>query len=369
MPIPADGLVPEVATIVVLRCNALGDLLMALPALTALHETYPDAGITLLGAPWHAAFLRGRPGPVHRVTVLPRVPGLAGQPADVPPAAELPAVLAEVRATQPDIAVQLHGGGAVSNPLVARLGARVTAGLRAEGAAPLDRTVRYRYYQPEEVRYLEVVGLLGAAPSAAAPPFALSAAEQAAADRLLAGLPRPVVALHTGATDPRRRWPLDRFGQLARELRRNAALVAVGGGADAPAGAALTEAVPGLRDLTGQTDPGTLAAVLSRCAVVIGNDSGPLHLGRTVGAATVGLYWCGNAINAAPSERARHRPLLSWRVHCPECGVDCTPAGNPYRPGDGCDHRPSFLDQIPVAEVLAEARDLLAAADPGRTAG
>jgi hypothetical protein len=55
-------------------------------------------------------------------------------------------------------------------------------------------------------------------------------------------------------------------------------------------------------DLTGCTDLGTLAAVMRRCAAVVANDSGPLHVARAVGVPTVGLYWCGNAINAA------HRP-------------------------------------------------------------
>jgi ADP-heptose:LPS heptosyltransferase len=98
---------------------------------------------------------------------------------------------------------------------------------------------------------------------------------------------------------------------------------------------------------------------------VVANDSGPLHLARAAGAATVGLYWCGNAINAAATVRTRHRPLLSWTVLCPVCGVDASTAGFPHRPGEGCAHRPSFLGQIPVAEVLEEALDLVAGATCG----
>ena len=108
---PLDG----VRRIAVLRCNALGDYLMATPALAALRRTFPQAELTLLGGAWHAEFLSGRPGPVDRVLVVPRVPGLAGQPDGAPPETALPQFLAQARAYRYDLAVQLHGGGAASN--------------------------------------------------------------------------------------------------------------------------------------------------------------------------------------------------------------------------------------------------------------
>jgi ADP-heptose:LPS heptosyltransferase len=346
-----------VRRVAVLRCNALGDYLMATPALAALRARFPDAEVTLLGARWHERFLTGRPGPVDRVRVLPRVDGLAGQPPDAPDACALPGFL---KAERYDLAVQLHGGGRASNPLVAALGARRTIGLRAAGAPPLDAVVPYRYYQPEVERYLEVTRLAGADGPADYPPLAVSRAERAAAAGLLPGS-GPWVALHAGATDPRRRWPAERFAALAGMLAAaRVRPVLVGGPGDAAVSAAVGAGTARpVIDLTGRTDLGTLAGVLERCAVVVANDSGPLHLARAVGTATVGLYWCGNAINAAPATRTLHRPLLSWTVHCPECGADCSTAGHPHRPGDGCAHRPSFLGQIPVAEVHEEVMDLL----------
>ncbi|HSU08373.1 MAG TPA: glycosyltransferase family 9 protein [Pseudonocardia sp.] len=349
-----------VRRIAVLRCNALGDYLMATPALAALRATFPDAEITLLAGAWHAAFLTGRPGPVDRVLVVPGVPGLAGQPAGAPRAETLPEFLVDAHAYRYDLAVQLHGGGAASNPLTRALGARWSIGLQAEGAAPLDAAVPYRYYQSEVFRFLEVVGLVGAEGSPEYPQLAVSPRERAAATNLLPG-DGPWAALHAGAGDPRRRWPADRFAAVADGLAAAGVRpVLIGSAADRPASAAVRAAArveP--YDLTGRTDLGTLAAVLRRCAVVIANDSGPLHLARATGAPTVELYWCGNAINAAPTTRTRHRPLLSWQVHCPECGVDTSTAGFPHRPGDGCPHRPSFLGQIPVVEVLDEALDLV----------
>jgi hypothetical protein len=88
----------SVRRIAVLRCNALGDYLMVTPALAALRRTFPDAELTLHAGRWHADFLSGRPGPVDRVRVVPRVAGLAGQPGGAPPEGALPQFLADARA-------------------------------------------------------------------------------------------------------------------------------------------------------------------------------------------------------------------------------------------------------------------------------
>jgi len=359
------AVLPRVRRIVVLRANALGDYLLAEPALRALRACYPGAWITLLGAPWQRLFLTERPSPVDEVRVLPSVAGLAGQPPGAPPAEELPAVLDGIRRTRPDLAIQLHGGGATSNPLVNSLGARRTAGLRAPGAARLDREIPYRYYQPEIERYLEVVGLVGAEPVNHEPSLALTEADHREAEALLptdrpSGA--PLVALHPGVSDPRRRWPGGAFAQVARALHAaGARVVLTGAPVDSPLTAEIADSarVPVL-DLTGRTGLGGLGAVYRRCAAVVGVDTGPLHLARAVDAATVTLFWCGNALNAGPAQRARHRAVLSWTMNCPECGAPCHSDLYPLRGlGTGCHHTPSYLTDIPAAEVITEALDLL----------
>jgi hypothetical protein len=111
--------VSDIRRITVLRCNALGDYLMTTPALTALRDTCPHAEITLLAGDWHADFLSGRPSPVDRVLVVPDVAGLAGQPSGAPPQDTL-RDSSPTRSYRYDLAVQLHGGGAASNPLAGR---------------------------------------------------------------------------------------------------------------------------------------------------------------------------------------------------------------------------------------------------------
>jgi len=353
-------LVPGVRRIAVLRANALGDYLFVVPALEALRAAYPGAEITLLGDAWHAPFLAGRPGPVDRVAVVPRVPGVRGGPPD--PEDHVAAWLAAMRAEPPDIALQLHGGGRFSNPFVASLGARVTAGLRAEDAPPLDRWIAYVYYQPEVLRYLEAVALVGAPPVVLEPRLAVTPADRAEAEAVLGPPGRPRALLHPGATDPRRRWPEERFGALARTLAQRGMDVIVTG---VPSEAEVVEAVRAaagvpVRVLMGDVSIGGLAAVLADAAVVVSNDTGPLHLARAVGTPTVGLYWIGNLINGGPVARDLHRAAVSWRLTCPVCGVDCTGDRWPERTAGGrCRHNPSFIDEVPVDEVLSYVEDLL----------
>src|SRR6185295_1018905 len=107
---PAAGdRVPQVRRLVVLRANAVGDFVVALPALAALRHAYPRAHITLLGRRWHAEFLQNRPGPVDEVIELPDVPGVTVPPQAEVDAAALAAFVARMRARQIDLALQLHG--------------------------------------------------------------------------------------------------------------------------------------------------------------------------------------------------------------------------------------------------------------------
>src|SRR5690606_19127730 len=48
--------------------------------------------------------------------------------------------------------------------------------------------------------------------------------------------------------------------------------------------------LPGVRDLTGRTDFARIAALGARAALVVGNDTGPLHLAAAAGAPTIVLF-------------------------------------------------------------------------------
>jgi ADP-heptose:LPS heptosyltransferase len=334
----------------VLRANAIGDFIFALPALEALRAAYPQAEIVYLGKRWHHALLSGRPGPVDRVVVVPPSPGVNTDPPRTASSEELTQFFSTMAEERFDLALQLHGGGGNSNPFVQRLQARLTAGSRAPDAPPLDRWVPYRYWQPEMARLLEVVGLVGAPPVAIEPRLAVLERDRVEAADALPPSDKPLVLLHPGATGVDRRWPPEKFAAVGDALAGAGAEIAVIGVAeDRPLVAAV---IGGMRqaavDLCGRVSLGGLVGLFARCSLVVGNDSGPIHLAHAVGARTVGIYWCGNLFTAGPLTRARHWPIVSWRLACPICGRNTIEAP--------CEHRVSFVADVPVEEVLAACR-------------
>ena len=357
-------LVEGVHKLAVLRANAIGDYLVSLPAIEALRTAYPQAELVLLGADWHASFLAGRPGPVDRCLAVPPTAGVRDdQPPSQPAVADL--FFARMRAERFDLAVQLQGGGRHSNPFVCRLGARVTAGSQAPDAPPLDRTVPYTRDQHEIHRFLEVVGLVGATPVTLEPRLEVTAADRAEAAAALAEDDRPLVVLHPGANDPRRRWPVERLAVVGSELaRKGARLAVVGTAADQPLADRLLATLDGeAADLTGRLGLGGLAGLLEQATLLVGNDSGPRHLAAAVGTATVAVYSCVSLGSYGPLYRARHRAPTAWRLHCPVCGV------NGLQQDCRSSHHASFVADVTVDEVLAEALDLLATETARASAG
>ncbi|HXR57201.1 MAG TPA: glycosyltransferase family 9 protein [Casimicrobiaceae bacterium] len=335
--------------IAVLRAGALGDLIFTLPALDALRAAYPEAEIVLLGKPWMANLLHERPGPVDRVVIVPPVRGVGTPENAGQDERALNAFFAQMQAERFDIALQLHGGGRYSNPFVTRLGARVSAGLCDVDAAPLDRTMPYFYHQNERMRQLEAVALVGATARTLEPHLAVMPRDVDEANAIVEASPRPLAVLQPGCTDPRRRWPPEKFAAVGDALRERGAVVAINGTGDeqqlvdAVRGAIRGEAV----DLCGRLSLGGLAGLMSRARVVVSNDTGPLYLAEAVGAPTVGVYWLTNLSISGPPFRTHHRYAISERTTCPTCGADNLSAR--------CAHDDSFVADVPVDAVLEQA--------------
>lgn len=347
----------SVSRIAVLRGGGLGDLIFAIPAMAALKAAYPGATLTLLGTPVHRALLAAIKSPVDEVCVLPFAEGV--RPGEEDPS-ELDAFFDDMRGRRFDLAVQLHGGGRYSNPFLLRLGARHTAGTRTADAASLERTVPYIYYQHEPLRALEVAGMAGAFPVDLEARLAPAGNGAPPAVVMRDGDAGPWVVVHPGATDPRRRWPVSRFAELAAACAADGFRVAVIGDENerALAGQVVEQAASAnVHSFAGDLDMGGLVALLVRAAVVVGNDSGPRHLAQALGVPTVGIFWVGNVINAGALGRSLHRIHLSWVTACPTCGIDVTQVG---WTAPRCPHDDSVVAGVPVRDIHEDVRSLAA---------
>ena len=351
----------EVSRIAVLRGGGLGDLMFALPAMAALKAAYPSAHLTLLGTPIHQEIHLATRSPVDEVCILPYAEGV--RPGDED-GNELERFFADMRARRFDLAVQLHGGGRYSNPFLLKLGARHTVGTRTADAAGLERSVPYLYYQHEPLRALEVAGYAGAFPVDLEARLAPADTPAHSVEDTVDDGGAPLVVMHAGATDPRRRWPAERFVELAAACAADGfRVVIVGDGSEKHTAAQIVELSSSrlVSSVAGDLSMSGLVALLMRAAVVVGNDSGPRQMAQALGVPTVGIFWVGNVLNAGPLGRSLHRVHMSWATVCPSCRIDVTQVG---WTAPRCRHDDSLVAGVPVHGVLEDVRSLVATSRP-----
>ncbi|MFQ5964081.1 MAG: glycosyltransferase family 9 protein [Candidatus Scalinduaceae bacterium] len=104
---------------------------------------------------------------------------------------------------------------------------------------------------------------------------------------------RPVIVIHPTAKFPVKRWPLERFLEVCRDLKKrcNPFFVVVGGSdAETNAEALVKTLKNDVLSLTGKTTFLQLAEVLRQCDLLVSCDSGPVHVAAAVGTPVVGIY-------------------------------------------------------------------------------
>lgn len=281
-----DRQLGSVKRIGVLRALALGDMICATPALRALKRRFPDASITLIGLPW-AREWAVRQACIDDFIAFPGHPGLPERQAY---GAAWPGFLHEVRGRAFDLVVQLHGSGGITNGIVAQWHARRVAAFHGPGALCPEPGLGLPWPMAgkETERLLALVEGLGLPLEAGRSPdrlgldFPCRASDHEEADILLAPLARrqdggrSFVCLHPGSQWPSRRWPIERFAEVANALAEQGhALVITGVRGETPLAAALQEVLkPPALDLMGQTSLWSLGAVIQRARRM------PWHKGR-----------------------------------------------------------------------------------------
>lgn len=352
--------VESVSKICVLRTGGLGDLIVALPAFNALRETYPFAEIVLLGVPWQQGFVVKGRTPIDRVVVGPALTGIRNRDSDETIDEE--SFFRQMQQESFDIAISFQGRGIAANPFIRRIGARLTVGTTSEEAEALDRSIPYYYYQHEVLRCLEIVKLIGAKTPDIEPRLRVLAADEAEIghlDFLFNG--KPFVLLNPMAMDLRRMWPLENYIAVAEALHKSGIECVISGApGDSDAIEALVEKMPCPVQNACGVSLGGLAALMRRALLFISPDTGPLHLAQAIQCPSIGIYWAPNMINWGSLSRSIHRPVISWKLECPLCGIVPNDP-YPFAPKTICAHEVSFVRDVTPEQVLKASRELLAA--------
>jgi heptosyltransferase-1 len=273
-----------VKRILIVRMSALGDIVHALPVLSAIRQAYPDAQLDWLADRRYAGVLDLVEGLSRRII---------GRPG-------LIRAIGELGRRDYDVAIDLQG--LVKSAVMTRLsGARRVIGF--ETASLRERSASWFYTERAPVspgvhvlqKNLSVLRLVDV-PVPAHPrfPFVVPSspvAENLAADAATRGEGR-FALINPGAAWPNKRWAPGRFGALARAMRERHGLPSyvLWGRDESVLADAVVASSDGAAARAPETSLGDLLALSTRAALMVSGDTGPLHIAAAVSTPIVGLY-------------------------------------------------------------------------------
>ena len=292
LPLPTD-----ISRLLVVKTSSIGDVIHALPVVSAIKETAPRLTLGWVVRRRCADVLRGNPN-IDHLYVMPDKPSLGN----------LRALRSELKAGRYDVALDMQG--LFLSGLVTRLsGAPVRVGWDRNREANIlfltHPIVPGRAQDRHEVDLLygfaEALGVHTPHLEFTPQPY-LAAEGMEQADKWLSGLPRPWIALNVGASRAYKRWPADRWATVASVLAASGqAIVFVGDQHDAEVVAQIAPALTGgYVDLAGRTTLRELASVLAACDLLVTADTGPMHIAVAVGTPVIALF--------GATDPARHGP-------------------------------------------------------------
>ena len=361
----------EIHSILALKLDHIGDFLTAGPALRALRERFPNAQIDLL-VPGAAASL-ARQGDsldpslgVNEIIVFDFFHARSGDGQKGLSDAEYAALHARLAPAQYDMAIDLRMHPE-TRQVLRHTGARFLVGYDHADRFPwLDvalewegdvRLARKRAHVSERL-----VQLVSAAADACRDeaPTALAIPQTNAANEAFAGLPvrfraRPVVCIHPGVGNVVRQWPATSYAALIDLLALEARLhaVLIGSAEEVPIAEEILRRVAdptSVVSLVGRVKLAQLPALMRRCVLFVGNNSGPQHLAASVGLPTLGIH--SGVVDAAEWAPLGARAMAIRR------GMVCSPCYLEF--ASDCPRDLACLTGLQPRDVFAACRRLLA---------
>lgn len=309
--------------ILIIKPSSLGDVVQALPVLKILRQKYPHATIDWLVNEEVADILRDNPylHTIHRwdraIWRRPRCFLKALRNAA--------SVVRELRRSRYDVVFDLQG--LFRSAVLAFLsgGETVIGFANAREKAPLfyRKKVELPTKEMHSVeRYIFAVG--GDVSAEKEFPIEFSAEDREITESLLARMDystnKPFAILVPGARWPTKRWPPKQFAALADRLVKGEGVQV--GLIGAPGEAALIQRIASLSrcrtmDFSGKTALKQLAYLLKKADLVVGNDSGPIHIAAAVGTPVVALYGPTSPLRTGPY--GENHTVLTSSLPCRPC--------------------------------------------------
>lgn len=300
--------------LLVVRLGAMGDILHALPAVTALRQAHPRWVIDWVVEPAWMALLSARNGeaPAGRDQTQPLVDRVYGaatrawgrEPLSRRTTHQISILRRDLRAGEYEAVLDLQG--AVRSALIARIsGARRRIG----ESKPREWAARWLFSERVDTRGAHVIEQDVELASVVArdaltpvqPLLPVDPAAEAWCNAITADSSKPIALLNPGAGWGAKRWPVERYAAVAFALTGRGFSVLVNAG---PSEEALAEEIR--TQSAGAAIPvtcsvGQLIALTRRVALMVAGDTGPLHLACALGRPVVGIY--------GPTDPARNGPF------------------------------------------------------------
>ena len=259
--------------ILVIRGGAIGDFVLTLPAIKLLRDNFPGAHLEILGYK-HIIALAERRFYAHATRSI-EYAAMAGF---FVPNAKLSPDLVEYFASFHQVVSFLFDPDGIFAANLERCGVKNFIHVSPK----LDDSERAA---SQLARPLQSLALFLENPAAALYP---DATDREFAERFFGGLKSPVTAMHPGSGSESKNWPVTHWRELGEwlfERDPSAAVLLIGGEADRASLAALSAAWKGRNVYFAEDLPLYLvAALIERCRLYIGHDSGISHIAAAVGA-------------------------------------------------------------------------------------
>jgi ADP-heptose:LPS heptosyltransferase len=308
--------------ILVIDFGQLGDVVLSLPALAALRRRFPRARVTV-AVGGSAADVVELAGVADEVLGVDRV-GMRDGPKHLS-VWQIGKLVLEVRRRRFDFVIDLHSLSE-TNLLGFLSGAPRRLYARRPGRS-LDYLSNFRPPPPVEDRkkhaidrYLDVLAPLRIGEVSRTPRLAVREEDGRAVAEMLrkakAAGDAPLVGLFPGAGHPSRRWPVERFAELAWMLERNdsvRSVVFAGPEERALVREARAKFPPSAVVLDRLNVP-QLAAAAARLSLFVSNDTGPMHVAAAVGTPVVILMQHHPMFNCYIPPGERHRVVAARTV-------------------------------------------------------